>query len=105
MQVGCCFGCRKVVKFSLTADAESPATVFELIYTRFPDDPALLIMYDNACNANHYFLNREPAFCNNMELYIDNFHFKGHKNCSRAYDTSALPSYMPSNLTVACLQP
>lgn len=92
MQVAWCLTCARAVLFSLMADAESPATVFELVYTRFPDQPTLRIMYDNACNANHFFLNREPAFCKNIELYVDSFHFKGHKSCSHAYNTGALYS-------------
>lgn len=75
--------------WSLMADAESPQTIFELIYTRFPDNAHMRIMYDNACNAHHYFLNREAEYSRDLQFYIDYFHFKGHKNCSLAYGTGA----------------
>lgn len=74
--------------WSLMADAESPQTVFELLYTRFPLQPRLRLMYDNGCNAHHYLLGREPEFFKDTEVYIDSFHSSGHKDCSPVYDTS-----------------
>lgn len=75
---------------SLMADAESPATPFELLYTRSLEDHRLRAIYDNGCNALHYFLNREPEVCQRIEWYIDELHFKGHKGCCIAYDTGVL---------------
>jgi hypothetical protein len=73
--------------FALMADAESPGTIFELLYTMLPENAQARIMYDNACNAEHYFLNREPEFTKNLEFYVDEFHFAGHRQCCRAYNT------------------
>jgi hypothetical protein len=70
------------------ADAESPASLCELLYTRFPGDTPNRIAYDNACNAIHYMLNREPDFARNVDFYIDSLHFtKGHPKCCKSYDT------------------
>jgi hypothetical protein len=70
-------------------DPESPATIFELLHTRAPDDRLMRIIYDNACNAMHYVLNREAKLCERLEFYVDEFHFTGHKACCIAYDTGA----------------
>jgi hypothetical protein len=77
--------------WSLMADAESPQTVFEMLYTRFPQKPHVRLMYDNGCNAHHFLLGREPEFFSDTLQYIDNFHIVGHTYCSPAYDTSAFP--------------
>jgi hypothetical protein len=90
LQVAWCAHCKAPVMSSLMADAESPSTAFELLATRLPDDHHLRVIYDNACNSCHYFLNREPELCRLIEWYIDELHFKGHKACCIAYDTGML---------------
>jgi hypothetical protein len=91
MQVVWCLVCGQSPMFALMAAAESPATLFELLYTRLPANATARIMYDNACNAEQYFLNREPKFARNLEFYVDNFHFQGHTHCCKAYDTGTAP--------------
>ena len=81
--------CKKAVMWSLMANAESPRTLFELLFTRLPEGTKPRITYDNACNTMQYMLNREPEFCRDCELYIDALHFRGHKGCCTAYDTGA----------------
>jgi hypothetical protein len=44
LQVFWCTDCKKAVLWSLMADAESPQTVFEMLYTRFPTTPHLRLM-------------------------------------------------------------
>lgn len=92
VQVAWCVHCKAPVMTSLMADAESPSTFFELLYTRLPAGHRLRAIYDNACNSLHYFLNREAEFCELIEWYIDELHFKGHKACCIAYDTGMCDS-------------
>ena len=63
-------------------------TVFEALYTRFPTLPQKLVM-DNGCNVHQYVLNREPAYFQGMQFYVDQMHFRGHKHCCPAYNTGA----------------
>lgn len=75
--------------FTLMADNESPATVFDLIYTRFPDpglDDHVYLGYDNACNLETYALNREPHFFRSFDMHVDALHAKGHV-CAPIYST------------------
>lgn len=55
-------------------DAESPRTVFEVLYTRCPNPP-VRFTYDNDCNEHHYILNREPEFFANTNFFIDEPHY------------------------------
>jgi len=88
LQVVWCMACTKAIMWSLMADAESPRTLSEQLFTRLPEGAQPRIMYDNACNTLQYMLKREPEFCKDCELYIDAPHFKGHKGCCTACDTS-----------------
>ena len=69
---GCCGICRG---FSIMKDAESPRTLFEVLYTRCPEAPQQLT-YDNGCNTHQYFLNREPEFFANTTFLIDEAHYQ-----------------------------
>jgi hypothetical protein len=111
-------------------DAESPATVFELLYYFFPDmsqAPAQVpaqggndheaaqtetnegaaadeelaaaqrvqpaggrFVYDNACNALTYALNRDPKWARQWRMFIDKLHFKGHTACAASLDAGVL---------------
>lgn len=74
--------------WSLMADAESPATLFELLITRVPRGQFMRVIYDNACNAQHFFLNREAEMCKFFEFFVDELHWSGgHPHCSKAYNT------------------
>jgi hypothetical protein len=46
-------------------------------------------MYDNACNAEHYFLNCEPEFNKNIEF------LRGRSSTSSAYAAGAYNTGMP----------
>jgi hypothetical protein len=81
-----CMECRKCVGFNIMADAESPRTVMETLYTRWQSPPKYFCL-DNGCNAYNYFLNREPEHFRDMEVFVDEMHWKGHKNCSPAFNT------------------
>lgn len=71
--------------FHLMMNHESPRTIFEILYTRWTTAPRMLV-YDNACNACDYFLNREPDFARGMAMASDGMHYNNHKNCSKVFD-------------------
>ena len=62
-----------------------------MLLTRFPELPKQIVM-DNACNLHSYILNREPEYFKDVQFYVDQAHFRGHKNCCPAYNTRAQPS-------------
>ena len=74
--------------FHVMGDAESPRTIFDVLYTRFPEAPPVFCM-DNGCNLHEFMLNREPEYFRRTEMYIDEPHFRGHKRCCEAYNTGA----------------
>jgi hypothetical protein len=80
-------------------DHESPRTLFDIIFNRFTIPPEIII-YDNACHADHYFMTREPAFFANCQLYIDRVHQAGHVKCSCAY---TLDIYSPGDAMIKYL--
>lgn len=86
MQIISCVKCKRVVLFSLMADAESPRTLFDLVLTRFEK---LAASYDNGCNFLHFFLNREPEIHESVDVYIDVMHHRGHVKCLPTYRTGA----------------
>lgn len=71
------------------ADAESPASLFELLYIFFPHLP-MRIGYDNACHFLAYALNRDPEWAAMLRVFIDRFHSVNHTACARSFDASAL---------------
>ena len=76
---GTCLG------FHVMHNHESPRTLFELFYTRWKEPPAVIV-YDNACNAQKFFLAREYAFFKNTKFVIDKLHFYFHCRCSPVYN-------------------
>lgn len=80
-----CLCCGNCIGFHMMRDSESPRTLFEVLYTRFPVAPRLVV-YDNGCNAHAFALNREPVFFKNTQFMIDALHFKCHTGCCSAYD-------------------
>jgi hypothetical protein len=91
MQILWCAECKAAVCWSLMADSESPATLYELLVTYFNDgsfnqDNQLKIIYDNACNFMTYGLNRDPEFMKGIDAFTDGFHgSKGHPKCSKGF--------------------
>lgn len=65
-------------------------TVFEVLLTRFPELPKQIVM-DNVCNLHSYIMNREPEHFKDVQFYIDEAHFRGHKHCCPAYNTRKRP--------------
>lgn len=83
-----CISCRRCVFFHVMGDAESPRTIFDVLYTRWKTPPKVVCM-DNGCNLHDFMLNREPLHFRNVEMHIDEPHFRGHKRCCPAYNTGA----------------
>lgn len=81
-----CGVCSKCRGFAIMRDAESPRTVFNLIYTHCPEAPKRMT-YDNNCKTHNYFENREAEFFKLTEFYIDEPHYKTHKDCCEDYNT------------------
>lgn len=70
-------------------DAESPRTVADFLYTRCEQPPSRFQL-DNGCNLLAYVLNREPEFFMQMQVLVDEPHYRGHVNCSAAFNTGAI---------------
>lgn len=60
--------------------------LFELLVTRFPRAPELVV-YDNSCNLAAFCYNNEPQFFQNTRFAIDSFHYVNHKNCNTAFNS------------------
>lgn len=92
MQIVCCTKCKRYVHLSVMADAESPATAHDFIFTRLPRQLHYKwrLAYDNACNTAHYTYNRFPELLLSGKLFIDAMHRRGHVNCLDDYGTGAI---------------
>jgi hypothetical protein len=79
-----CVLCPHGVVYALTLmrSAESPAHLFDLLYSRFKKLPDL-ILYDNGCNEMQFCVRREPGLLVTQTRFaIDRLHYKNHVNCS-----------------------
>jgi hypothetical protein len=92
-----CTECGICLMFGVMAEAESPKTVFDLMFTRSEVAPTS-VCYDNGCNLAQYALNREPAFFKDTAFFVDNPHFKTHANCATDFDTSQYACFTNSPL-------
>jgi hypothetical protein len=83
-----CLDCQRCLGFSMMRHAKSPRTVMEFINTRFPVAPQLIV-YDNACNAAQFALNRVPEFVKHTEWRVDAVHWPNHTTCAASYNIKA----------------
>lgn len=88
VQVLWCVACQRALAWSLMASAESPATLFELLYLFFPRT-GLRVMYDNGCNFESYALNRDPLWMASLRALIDDLHWAGHTDCAASFHAGA----------------
>jgi hypothetical protein len=79
-----CLDCRNIVGFNAMHEYESPRSVFELLWTRWPQAPEVVI-YDNACNLAIYTHMRESWFFRDTKFVIDRLHQFAHKQCSPVF--------------------
>jgi hypothetical protein len=85
-------------------DAESPGTLFELLYLFFTAAGGMLrVIYDNACNFLNYALNRDPAWAQSVRVFIDALHFKGHTCCATSLDGGVFLELHPCSTTTSSL--
>lgn len=85
VQACICADCGYTVGFNLLHEFESPRSVFEVLYTRFPRAPRV-IYYDNGCNLEVYASMRAPTFFSGTTFLVDKFHFFSHHHCSPVFD-------------------
>jgi hypothetical protein len=89
VQIIWCSICKCAVCWSLMTNAESPRTLFDLLYCFFPEQK-MRVAYDNECNFLSYALNRAPAWTSNAHVYIESLYKKGHVKCADRLDTGAV---------------
>ena len=70
-------------------DAESPRTLFELLYLFCGSFEKLRIAYDNGCNFQEFCLNRDPVWSRKLRTFVDALHWQGHTGCSVNLNTGA----------------
>ena len=83
--VGC--SCQKPITmgFTLMLKGESPRNIFRILMTRQWDRSTLRgIIYDHACEAHRYFLNREPRDFKNFNFIVDGCHFQGQRKMKKS---------------------
>jgi hypothetical protein len=68
-----CLDCQNIVGFNAMHEFESPRSVFEVLWTRWPTPPAVVI-YDNACNLSIYCHMRESWYFRDTKFIIDRLH-------------------------------
>ena len=81
---------RKSIGFIVLQSAESVEHVYNILLTRFPQLPEIII-YDNGCNLYEYILNRSPEFFLKTMIVCDGFHVANHINCCAAFDYTKYP--------------
>jgi hypothetical protein len=94
-----CMGCGKCLMFAIMPDAESPRTIFDLLYTHLQQPPELFMM-DNGCNVHLFVKGREPQHFSSTRFLIDDFHYRDHTNCSQGYRSSTSFSFAGSPVAV-----
>lgn len=94
-----CLKCSRCIGFVVMRNAESPRTLFEVLYTRWKLAPKL-VAYDNGCHYHAFILYREPEWATNTTVGIDALHQPNHKDCSIAYAIKRNPSLQSRNTVV-----
>ncbi len=95
-----CLKCSACLGFHKMDVHESPRTLFEVLFTRLPKPPRVVV-YDNSCNAQVYFLNREPAWARDILFLVDKLHMLGHTACARSHDVGRYPEFTALNSQLA----
>jgi hypothetical protein len=78
----------------LMRSGESPAYIFDLILSRYPDDKKPKIcVYDNACNAWKYAIAREPQAFSVTRFLVDRLHWPNHTRCATTFRMAEFSQY------------
>ena len=91
-----CLDCENFVGFVAIRSAESPRTLFEVIYIHWPTPP-VVVVYDNSCHAMTYALHREPEWFKSVVWIIDAMHFLGHTGCAHCFNIKQQPRLLRLN--------
>ena len=67
--------------------AEGPAQVYEVIVSRMPVAPDVLV-YDNACKTATFCVSRAPKFFSRTRFIVDRLHWYGHVKCSPIFNSA-----------------
>ena len=103
MVMTCACPQKKVYGFSLMTSGESPQMIFDIVMSRFPQDYSPNIIYDNACKAKEYGLNRESRRFMGLQITCDKFHENNHTACGESFKSSEYIKLNKKN-TQACEQ-
>ncbi|GIL67120.1 hypothetical protein Vafri_20567 [Volvox africanus] len=95
-----CLNCWACLGFHMMPHHESPRTLFDILYTRWAVAPRFVV-YDNSCNSQIFFLNREPEWVRDCQFFIDKMHFKGHVGCCQSYNIEQYPTFSQFNSQLA----
>jgi len=90
----------KLVGFHAMKYAESERTVHNLIYSRFPSAPEIII-YDNSCNLHKFVMFREPQFYLDTIFVLDRLHENSHGTCSPVYAPDKYIQLRQTNTQIA----
>jgi hypothetical protein len=76
----------------LMSSPEGRKDVFYVLQRYWPQNALdnVILIYDFACSADEYMLNREPFLFAKMRPFIDEFHSKGHL-CEELYNLLFFP--------------
>ena len=99
--VTCACPRKAIYGFTMRLKHESPGMIFDLTMTRFPKTWNLTWVYDAACKAREYGLNRYPKrYCKTM-FVSDPFHEVNHTTCSKSHMSSLYPTLVDKNREAA----
>ena len=73
-----------VYAFFIIDRAEGRDELYSFLVQHFQSAPRVVI-YDFACAAHEFALNRAPAFFARTQFVVDRFHWRGHSACSEGY--------------------
>ena len=81
-------------------EGESARSVFEVLYTRWPTAPEVVV-YDNACNLAIYAHMREAYLFKDTTFVIDRLHQHAHHQCSPVFDFNLYSTLYGKNSQLA----
>jgi hypothetical protein len=90
----------KLIGFHAMKYSESERTVHNLLFSRFPEAPEIII-YDNCCNLHGYVLSRQAAYYKDTLFVIDRLHENSHGSYSPAYSSDKYIELRHTNTQIA----
>jgi hypothetical protein len=99
--VTCACPNKAIYGFSMMIKHESPSMIFDITTTRFRNEYNPAWVYDAACKAREFGLNREPKRYCKLLFVSDPFHEKNHTACSQSHMSSQYPDLNKLNKEAA----